>query len=122
MQNKRNQSKQKAEGLVLFIPHPRVSKASPDIPSQVRRGAQRGRDRQGQPCPGEGTQPLTSPSPCSVPGLLLGPLPALIPVLGTLRLLLGTVPSLPLLRMVPRSCQGTGSGGNEEQGTDPCPK
>lgn len=38
MQNKWNQSKQKATGLILFITHPRVSNASPDIHSHMERG------------------------------------------------------------------------------------
>lgn len=38
MQNKWNQSKQKAAGLILFITNPRVSNASPDIHSQMERG------------------------------------------------------------------------------------
>lgn len=54
MQNKWNQSKQKAAGLILFITHPRVSKASPDIHRNAiwRGGTQRGHPRgQGQAGP-----------------------------------------------------------------------
>lgn len=38
MQNKWNQSQQKAAGLLLFIPHPRVSNASTGIHSHMETG------------------------------------------------------------------------------------
>lgn len=116
MLNKWNQSKQKATGLILFITHPRVSNASPDIHSHMERGNPAGPPRWAGPAmPGQGHTasdwPLSLPWPLASPGHI-PVLPSLSShCLGTLSLLLGTAPATHSLGMVPRSSQGMWSGG-----------
>lgn len=91
MQNKWDQSKQKAAGLLLFIPHPRVGNASTGIHSHTEKGepprpprrAGNGRaSRAHGACPREHL-PLASHSPCSAlgcsaPGCSAEPSPAVL--------------------------------------------
>lgn len=114
MQNKWNQSKQKATGLILFITHPRVSDASPDIPSHMERGNPAGPPRWA----GTGRDStLTGHSPCSALWLVLGHL-AVPPSLSShclapsdCSLGLHQSPATHCLGMMPQSSQGMWSGG-----------
>lgn len=131
MQNKWNQSKQKAAGLILFITHPRVSNASPDShmergnPAGPPRRAGTGRASHARMRAHTTTDQFTLLCPWAGPGAPPSPSQPFIPLLGALSLLLGTapVPSHPLLRDDAKEQPGhVEVGGDEEQGTDTCPK